>query len=320
MIKDKEEYLNYLLTLDINELNRESSFVIDYLNNLVEVYNDLINLLEYEIILDIRNSLNVNKPKEVRSIIKQKLRILEFFLEIEVASFFETKNDIDDKLLKNESLGKEELLEDIIFNHSLIFDINKHQSPASNNKNNNFKFLNYSWYDALRLLSEKLREKIYVFNKDISFLEEDQLCNYANKIVLELTALTEEYIDHYLDLTSGYKGLLSEENYSILTKYGYLNKIIKLLKRHNLKSFDFTDFKHFFSGTKVVKIIEGDKELVFSSAIPDKFLVIGFNEEMSITEIDNEIASYKKECKDDDCEYLFAVDDFKLIIYLSDVK
>ena len=53
MIKDKEEYLNYLLTLDINELNRESSFVIDYLNNLVEVYNDLTNLLEFEIILEI---------------------------------------------------------------------------------------------------------------------------------------------------------------------------------------------------------------------------------------------------------------------------
>ncbi len=320
MIKDKEEYLNYLLTLDINELNRESSFVIDYLNNLVEVYNDLTNLLEFEIILDIRNSLNVNEPKEVRSIIQQKLRILEFFLDIEVASFFERKNDIDDKLLKNESLSKEELIEDIIFNHSLIFDINEHQSPASTNKDNNFKFLNYSWYDALKLLSEKLRDKLHIYNKDISSLEDDGVYDCANKIVLELINLTEEYVDHYLDLSLCYKGLLSEENYSILTKHGFLNKIIQIIKRHNLKSFDFTDFKHFFCDTEIVKIIDGDKQIIYSSRVPDKFLVIGFNERMSIYEINNEISKYKEECKNYDCEYLFAIDDFKLIIYLADVK
>ena len=222
--------------------------------------------------------------------------------------------------MKNESLSKEELIEDIIFNHSLIFDINEHQSPASTNKDNNFKFLNYSWYDALKLLSEKLRDKLHIYNKDISSLEDDGVYDCANKIVLELINLTEEYVDHYLDLSLCYKGLLSEENYSILTKHGFLNKIIQIIKRHNLKSFDFTDFKHFFCDTEIVKIIDGDKQIIYSSRVPDKFLVIGFNECMSIYEINNEISKYKEECKNDDCEYLFAIDDFKLIIYLADVK
>lgn len=315
---DKEQYLKYLLTLDIENLKIEATNTLNYLDNLVETYNDLINILENDIVEETKNILNFKENKILRNHLNNKLHKLQFYLEIEVESFLNSKKEVNEIVDSyDRDLSQAELLDDIMFNYSLIYEVNEYQSPLPDSKNQDkFKFLNYSWFDALRLLHDELINKVDSYLVELSTLEDSEVEWFAEKLLIEIIELTEEYCDHYLDLSRCYKDLLSEENYKILTKYNCFNNVIKVMKSNVLKSFDFTDFKNFFNNSSIVKIINNDRQITLSSIKPNKFLIMGFSDCNSLEEIHSKIAIFKEHCSNTDCEYIFAKCEELIVIYL----
>ena len=315
MSNNKNDYFKYLSTLDINQLRVEACSVVNYLDNLIEVYNDLINIVENDLIDELQGFLNSNYKDNIY----RKLKQIEFFLDIEVSNLFSKKTykcetNLNDFL----NMSYNDLVEDIMFNYSLIFEINEYQSPIPGTENDGrFKVLNYSWYDGLKLLSENMYIKIEEYNEVLNSIDDSEMSDFVKRVIDEITELVEEYADHYIDQSRCYKDLLDDENYEILTKYNCYNQIIKTLKSNLLKSFDFTDFKNFFKNANVVKIIYNNEEVILSSLKPNKFLILGFEECETIEEIENNITFYKEQCNNGDCEYLFGKSNQLLIIYLS---
>lgn len=173
------------------------------------------------------------------------------------------------------------------------------------------------YYESLKLISKKLHIEIDNFYKNIQNIN-DASIEYIKDFFESIEHLVEEYDDPNINLSLCYKCLLDDENYEILTKYNCFNPIIKTMKSNKLKSFDIIDFKNFFYKTSIIKIINGDKEILLSSLKPNKFLIIGFEECDGIEEIKSKIQFYKTECYNNDCEYIFGKNNKLLVVYLLD--
>jgi hypothetical protein len=318
MTSNKNDYLKYLSKLNINQLRVEACSVVNYLDNLIGVYNDLIYTVENDFIVEIQRLVNFNYKDNIKDIIYKKLKQLEFFLDIEVSNLFGKKTyRCETNLADYLEMNYIDLLEDIMFNYSLIFEINEHQCPIPGTENDGrFKVLNYSWYDALNFLSSKLLERIKVYYNELNNIENAEIYAFVKRVTKEIIELVEEYGDHYIDQSRCYKDLLDDENYEILTKYNCYNQIIKTLKSNLLKNFDFTDFKNFFKKSKIIKIIYEEKEIILSPVKPNKFLILGYAD-YTINQIENNITYYKEQCINNNCEYLFGKSNQLLIIYLS---
>jgi hypothetical protein len=250
-----------------------------------------------------------------------KIKILKFFLDLEVEIVLNQNihNNKIDKSYNDSNNNYNDLLDNILFSHSLLFEINEYQSPIPGTENDGkFKFLNYSWYDALKLLSENLKIKIEEYNEVLNSIDDSEINDFAKRVIDEITELVEEYADHYIDLSSCYKNLLDDENYKILTKYNCYNSIIKTMKSNLLKNFCFTDFKNFFNKSKIVKIIYNNEEIILSSLKPNKFLILGLEESETLEEIETDISAYKEYCENIDCEYLYGKSNQLLVIYLRE--
>jgi hypothetical protein len=314
----KQEYYEYLLMLSEDDLKIEAATFTNYVDNLVEVYNDLINILEENIILNTQSKLFNNTDFKIKEYFNDELTKLLYYLDIETSSFLQKSiNDFKNEDKHYNNYKKTELIDDIMFNYSLIFEVNETQCPIpDSNSIRNFKILNYSWYDALRKLYESLINKVQKYIKRINTTNELDSYITVQGIIDEIIDLTQEYCDHNIDLSRSYKNLLSEENYEILVKYNCFNSIIKTIKSKKYKNFDFTDFKFFFKNTKIVKIINSYEEILLLKDKPNKLLIIGFNDIENIEEIKVIIKKFQKECDNNDCEYLFGKSKNLLVVYL----
>lgn len=103
------------------------------------------------------------------------------------------------------------------------------------------------------------------FNQETLEFIVQTLTNYFEMISLEK-----------IDLQNFFKNHLEKENYEQLKKYNCLNKIALYLMT-SFVSVDLSDILHCFKNKKIMKIIDGDKEIILNDTLTvDNILYIRF--------------------------------------------
>lgn len=295
-----QEYIEYLKTLDLVSLKKEASYMFNYLDNLMGVYNGLINLIKHKIIADIKMNLVYYPSSITRNYLKEKLSDLKEYLIGDVYNFLNSANKDISKIEINSSvsnLSEKEVYENILLNYSLIYEKFDEVEGLNNIK--------YSWYDCLNNLYNILSSKIPIYFENLEKINEENKISYTNNILKDIIKVVEEYSDHYIYPFYRIQEILDEESYSTLLKYNCIESILELCHNSIYVGVDFVDLENILKNSSIARIFNDDKEIVLSSTKPNKFILVGLDDCITESDIRNKIEKYKKECDSVNCKYIY---------------
>ncbi len=264
------------------------------------------------------NPININKKY-----ILNKLSLLKNYLNQEVYNFFNKDNNINQNIKICSDfleLDEKELSEIIIQNYSLIYVVQKAKDLAPMFESViTYKGMNYSLFDALSNLYYELTLKVKFYVEQLQIIDEDNIIEFTNNFITNITNITEKYCEHYIDITPKFKEILDENIFSILLKYNCLNTLKEMVLLPPLIGFDLTDLLTFLNNSSIIKIINNDQEIVLSNLKPNKLLLSGLNDCNTMEDVMNKVKIYDKECLEN-YECLLGNSTNFLAVYLLDKK
>ena len=316
-----EEYIEFIKKLSIKELRIEATIIKNYLDSLNKVYNGLIDLIRNGIVICIKDEMYFNPKSIDKKYILNKLSLLDNYLNNEVYSFFNNKNDLRQNIevySDYKELDEKKLYEIIIEYYSLIYKVREQLDlyPMFEYLIT-YKGMSYSLFDALSNLYLELHLKVKLYIEQLYVVEENKIIEFTNNFITDLVNITEKYCEHYIDIAPKFKEILDEDIYITLLKYNCLNTIKEMIFSPALVGFDLADLKYFLKNSLITKIINNDQEIVLSDLKPNKVLIAGFNDCKTLNEILDKVKKYKKECSDDP-ECIYGNSNRFLVVYLLD--
>lgn len=319
-----KEYKKYLEQLDLISLKKEATYIVDYLNDLIETYNGLINFIGYNFVIELKRELVHNSSKIEKTYLKNKLNLLNDYLNTTVNGFINNrKKDLSIVEINSdfECSDRNDLYKDSLFNYSLIHKVFK---PNDKEQSTDFiyniynKNINYSWYDVLNRLYNLLSSKLKIYFEDIKTVSKDNIYAFTNDVINEVVRITEEYSNSFFAPFYTLPELLDSNLYYEFIKYDCIKPIIELFTEPPLFGFDFGDFRDFMKNTIIVKIVSDDDEIILSKEKPNKLIVLGFDDCETFKDINKKILKYRKECINEDCDCIAGNGRKHLVIYLLD--
>ena len=268
---NKIEYLNYLNNLSIQELENELSSIKHFKNILINTYDMLISLIRNDFLFGIQNELD-NESSLIIDYLLSILNKLKVFLLNDVSKVFDyncNNDNIEENLTKEELIKQIKSVFQIVFEPTyLIEEDNSYYIDYAILKKKNFKELNYSYYQALKLLQSNLLEKVDLYLKIIEsdkYNDYDNLANLISKIIVETA---EEYSDVYINYDHEIKSVMTEEQYEILVKYNCVKYFVKMINEGALVALCLDDLKYCFENANICKIINNGKEIILTNDVP----------------------------------------------------
>lgn len=208
------------------------------------VLNDIVDFIEFDCYIKTMDELFNNNICDYHEYLSNLLTRIQIYFAEEVKPYLSLENLEEDEPVDLELL-------DIL---DYVYD---------------YKKLDISSFEALNNLFIEINE--YILSKMILFVSKenvtkDVLINVINDIV----KITEDNSYCKINKNELYQNVLSKEQYIIFKEHNFLNKITYLLKKPQIIGFDAIDFFDFLKGAKIIKIVQGDSELVFSNDFANK--------------------------------------------------
>ncbi len=317
-----EEYIDYVKKMPLKQLKEEATFLKNYFEVLNKTYNGLIDLIRDDIVISIMDELYFNPNNVDKKYMLNKLSLLENYLNTEVYHFFNKGNDEKNDEICSDfiELDEKELYEIIIQKYSLIY-----AKREKNNQNSLFEYvitykgMDYSLFDALTNLYNELTLKVEFYVEKLQKVDENNVIEFANDFITNITSVTEKYCEHYIDITPKFKEILDEDKFSILLKYNCLNTLKEMVTLPPLIGLDLKDVLDFINNSSIVKIINGKQEIVLSDLKTNKLILSGLNDCNTMIDVMNKVKAYSEGCLEGS-EYLLGNSTNFLAIYLLDKR
>lgn len=312
--------INYYKMLTTDEIKKEYLYLKSYMSSAFNLYNSLILRIQ-EFIDDVKDKM-IYLPSEL------SLKFLKSCIENIIAYFDKVGNllhyvIVEEIKIECNDWNREKYLEEI---NGILK--NKMSDCHSVNEMNYvkvyFKDKKYSSIDSLKYLYLNLLPKL---DEYIDFLyrnHEKNLIKFSEEMLTEITNITEEVSDCYINLEQEFEKFISKENLEILSKYNCFYKIINFYTKGPI-FLDNDDFEFYFTKGIITKIIYEEEEIVLSSLKPNVIFALDTIDEFyddSMTEVMKAINKYRNELIDingpnEMVEYFFSPYSKKLVIYLQ---
>lgn len=296
---NKNLYIEYIKTLDVQDLSDEYNYLKAVKDNLFDIYNTLLEKLKNNIVSATINNLYDN------------LIDLKKYLMSTVKDFLNNKNlNLSNK--SHETISEKTIIKEIIKLYEDIFVTPKPQDPFFGFEPMNYKELKVSYYDVVMNLYVNLNK---VISKHLNNISD----NKVNDIIEEVISTAEEYMDIYIIFEHRFKELLTTEQYNILLKYDCLKRLTCLASEESVVAVDIIDLCNFFKNATITKIINNGKEITLSNQTSNQLIFLMHSENGKLDHLFNRIQFYKQKYTleiDENIMGLYYGKEDELVIYM----
>ena len=277
---NKDELRTYLDSLTFDELCSCVNAIDHSLTELDRIVSELIYYIDIDIrirILDDLYNRNINDYRMyLMNLVKQinnyfEDNIYKYFNEhiLEPTCYNNTKEIQYKHYIRVPLIDKETITDYIlaVYSSALKCDVKELKY---------WHFFNtpcrpYS-YPVIKLLDKEMNKIVMEIEEQLT---EDNIDyeKYLSEISEKIKLVLEINTELIIDTKEIFKSNLSLENYQILEKYNCLEKI-GLCKYPSIWPVDFADAFGFFKDSKILKIIDGDKEYKINEGNPEKLFIV----------------------------------------------
>ncbi len=324
--KSNIRLFNFLYELELDDLCEIANVIDSTLIDLDKKTWHLINFIDVETRIEILDDLYYDNIKDYKQYIYEKLEVIEKYLDNDISKYinelFNLKNETqeinDKRYIRVPLTDKEALRNTIIEVCESLMEFKK-------------EYLEY-WnffgspsrpyaYQVMKLLVQDLKK--YISKVKIDLQENKDYKKILIEIANDLKIMLEEATGLIIDTNKIFKENISQEHYKILEQYNCLEKI-GLIKYPSIYSIDLADVCYFFKNTKILKIIDGEKEYLINEGKPNKIYIVNLRkdfDELGFNELEDDLNKDVEYYNCDDCVVdVKKGNNKKLIILVEDIE